>query len=268
MKEDDMKRGKYALVSFFLVIGLSLMLFTTTKVLGCTGYMGSMMNKMMGMMGRMMGHGKQSQQMDQAQMCPMMGKMPVVGIKPEELPEHESRAAKLYGNYCSQCHALPSPKAHSAREWEESFAKMDARMQMMGSMKMNEMCMMMNIQVPNEEEKRLILSYLKENGLEEIARDQLPSVDTEGAKLFENTCTQCHALPNPFLHTAQEWPEVVERMRKNMKLMGKRIISEQEKKIISDYLSGNSKEMGSSMPADEHKSSLKSTQRCCYLSPF
>lgn len=264
-----MKKRKIGAVA--VVIGLSLVgFFIPVKVVGCLlpiGSMGSMMSKMMG-------HGDEhnSQQMDQAQMCPMMGQMPVVGIDPRELSEPESHAAKLYANYCAQCHALPNPKAHSAREWEESFARMDARMQMMGSMKMGAMCMMMNIEAPNEEEKETILSYLKKNGLEEIAKDQLPSLHTDEAKLFETTCTQCHAMPNPSLHTSQEWPEVVDRMQKNMGLMGKRVISEEEKKMISDYLSGNSKKMSASaakktFPKPEHKhqtsSKSESSRGCC-----
>jgi hypothetical protein len=29
-------------------------------------------------------------------------------------------------------------------------------------------------------------------------------------------CTQCHALPDPRHHTRQEWPNVVERMKRHM----------------------------------------------------
>ena len=39
--------------------------------------------------------------------------------------------------------------------------------------------------------------------------------------LFEATCSQCHVLPDPKQHTADEWPGVVERMAQNMKTMGK-----------------------------------------------
>ena len=35
---------------------------------------------------------------------------------------------------------------------------------------------------------------------------------SESAQIFIQTCTQCHMLPNPKLHTKKEWPDVVSRM--------------------------------------------------------
>jgi hypothetical protein len=34
-----------------------------------------------------------------------------------------------------------------------------------------------------------------------------------GSKAFDQVCGTCHALPNPGVHTADQWPQVVERMR-------------------------------------------------------
>ncbi|PCJ85435.1 MAG: hypothetical protein COA54_11310 [Thiotrichaceae bacterium] len=42
--------------------------------------------------------------------------------------------------------------------------------------------------------------------------EQLPEAGGPGATLMENYCTQCHALPGPGRHTAEEWPQVLERM--------------------------------------------------------
>lgn len=42
--------------------------------------------------------------------------------------------------------------------------------------------------------------------------DQLADAGGQGATLMESYCTQCHALPGPGRHTAEEWPEVLERM--------------------------------------------------------
>lgn len=65
----------------------------------------------------------------------------------------------------------------------------------------------------------------------------LPFPESKGAILFKETCSQCHALSDPALHTAQEWRAVVERMRGDMRTMGREIVTEEEKKEIVSYLS-------------------------------
>jgi cytochrome c5 len=47
----------------------------------------------------------------------------------------------------------------------------------------------------------------------------LPDAQLPGARLVGGYCTQCHGLPNPALHSAQEWPVVAERMYSRMQLM-------------------------------------------------
>jgi hypothetical protein len=39
-----------------------------------------------------------------------------------------------------------------------------------------------------------------------------------------------------------EWPAVVERMRRNMKVMGKPAINDTERNEISDYLKGHARQ--------------------------
>jgi hypothetical protein len=48
------------------------------------------------------------------------------------------------------------------------------------------------------------------------ARD-LPEPQSEGAKLVQRYCVQCHNLPNPAMHHAAKWPSIVERMAKRMR---------------------------------------------------
>lgn len=188
----------------------------------------------MSMMGRMMG---MSPDKGANEMCPMMGRMPVTGIGREDLPEPESSGAELYSKYCRQCHALPSPKAHSAREWEESFRKMDVRMQMMGRMKMMRMCRMMNIEAPDAKEKEIILVYLQKYALKVIKREDLPSPESKGALVFKDTCSQCHDLPAPQNHTPEEWPLIVEKMEDIIKDWEQgNPLSDKDKKRITRYL--------------------------------
>ncbi len=73
----------------------------------------------------------------------------------------------------------------------------------------------------------------------------LPDPDSDGAKLLQQFCTQCHNLPGPGLHTAAEWPAVVERMNRRMRMMGRHSMmmmggietpTERELATIRDYL--------------------------------
>lgn len=45
-----------------------------------------------------------------------------------------------------------------------------------------------------------------------LTPEQLPDAGGQGAMLMDNYCTQCHELPGPGRHTAEEWPLVLERM--------------------------------------------------------
>jgi cytochrome c2 len=49
----------------------------------------------------------------------------------------------------------------------------------------------------------------------------LSDPDSQGARLLRQFCTQCHYLPGPGLHTAIEWPAVVQRMDRRMQMMSR-----------------------------------------------
>ena len=125
--------------------------------------------------------------------------------------------------------------------WEESLARMDARMQMMGRMRMMKMCRMMNIEAPNGEEKEIILSYLQKHALKVIKEQELPAPESTGALLFKDTCSQCHDLPAPQNHTAEEWPRIVENMDDIIKDSQQDApLSEEDKERIIRYLQKHS----------------------------
>ena len=71
----------------------------------------------------------------------------------------------------------------------------------------------------------------------------LPDPDSAGAKLVSTYCIQCHAAPQPTLHTAKEWASVTERMHARMDSgwQGIKTPSEQEMKTILDYLRKNAR---------------------------
>ncbi len=184
----------------------------------------------------------------QQMMRTMMPGVVPPGIQPERLPDSGSEGAKLTAEYCAQCHNLPSPLMHAASEWPGVAERMFRRMAMcsqmsgkgmmgkMGGMGMNGTTGMMNMKAPSTREQDVMLAYLKKHSLMSIRPDAIPSPRTEGALLFVATCIQCHALPDPKQHTAQEWPQVVARMRQNMVTMGKSNPSEATTQAITRFL--------------------------------
>ena len=50
----------------------------------------------------------------------------------------------------------------------------------------------------------------------------LPEATSNDAKLLGQYCTQCHEMPGPGMHTAEEWPNVVDRMNQRMQMMSGR----------------------------------------------
>jgi mono/diheme cytochrome c family protein len=207
---------------------------------------------------RVSAEGEMTQQNSMQQMVRSMmsGTVPP-GIAPGDLPEPGSEGAKLMARYCVQCHNLPSPLMHSAPEWPGVADRMFQRMSMcsrmsgtgmmgnMGGMGMNGMMGsasgmmgMMNIEAPSAKEQEILVAYLKAHSLKSIQPGALPSPRTEGAILFAATCAQCHALPDPKQHTAQDWPQVVARMRMNMAAMGKTVPDAAALRTITEFLQG------------------------------
>jgi len=73
----------------------------------------------------------------------------------------------------------------------------------------------------------------------------LPEPDSLGAKILKHQCTQCHGLVAPSQHAVQDWPRIVERMDRRMRLMGQRRmmmhypikpLTPAEKQALLDYL--------------------------------
>ena len=210
-----------------------------TIVLAFTGSFvaGSLVSCMMSMMGLMgMDDKKDQGMMDQGHMKEMMqqmmGGMLPPGITPQNLPEPDSRGAKLLSTYCSQCHNLPSPQMHTAEDWSRVVGRMLMRERMMTGMR----GMMMQVKAPSSQEEGTLLQYLQQHAMRALVPGTVLMPDSLGAALFQQTCAQCHALPDPKQHTALEWTAVVKRMQENVKSMGRREVTDQEAKDITAYL--------------------------------
>jgi hypothetical protein len=48
----------------------------------------------------------------------------------------------------------------------------------------------------------------------------MPSRLSSGV-MYQRACNQCHELPDPAAHRAEEWPAVVARMQSNMEWMNR-----------------------------------------------
>jgi len=128
-----------------LIIGLALLLT------GAGGLLVIRSDPMpMGGMG-MMGH----QGGMKGMMKRMMGDQLPPGIDAADLPDSQSRGARLIARYCTQCHDLPPPALHTSSEWPKVFARMDRRMVMMSRMD--------SILSPTDQERAVILSYLRQH---------------------------------------------------------------------------------------------------------
>ena len=68
----------------------------------------------------------------------------------------------------------------------------------------------------------------------------LPDPQSEEAQLFQQYCSQCHALPVTTAHTAREWPQVVVRMRDHMITQAKEVPDREQLQQITAYLQGHS----------------------------
>ncbi len=161
----------------------------------------------------------------------MMGTFPP-GIDPALLPELHSEGAHLLQVFCTQCHGLPGPGMHTAEDWPAVVKRMNMRMQMMGRMGM----MTGRIEAPSERELDVILDYLQRHAQRPIGPELQGALETKAGRAFQSICSQCHALPDPKQHTAQEWPAVVDRMKGHETTLGKSVPGETETRAIIGFL--------------------------------
>lgn len=136
-------------------------------------------------------------------------------IEPRELPEPRSEGARLTTRYCVQCHYLPSPRMHTADRWTIIVLRMVWRMQGKGNLGKLMKEMMDSVEAPTEQETAVLTRYLRKHGQKEMNLHH-PALNNEAGKMYIIACTQCHALPDPRQHTRQEWPTVIERMKRHM----------------------------------------------------
>jgi hypothetical protein len=152
---------------------------------------------------------------------PLLERILPPGFEADMLPEPASRGARLTLRYCVQCHNLANPAMHEARKWSPIVERMVLRMQGRGNMGQLMADMMAGVQAPDQEEAKLLVAYLRKHAQKPLDPARYPEVNSPAGESFRLACGQCHALPDPRRHTAEEWPAVVARMQKNMKWMNR-----------------------------------------------
>jgi cytochrome c5 len=147
--------------------------------------------------------------------------LPPDGMSIEDLPDPEGPGAAAVQLYCTACHALPHPSMHSATDWPSVARRMWLRMGLLGG----------GYTVPEPEmgQRIVLLDYLTANALQVAAT--LP--DAPGREAFIETCGQCHELPDPRQHNAQDWFVVVRRMNQHMEeILGVTATSDEVETIV------------------------------------
>ena len=138
-----------------------------------------------------------------------------------QLPEPDSRGARLTLGYCVQCHNLPNPAMHDAQRWPGVVARMVPRMEGKGNLGKLMADMMAGVKAPSEEETKLIVAYLRKHAQKPINAARYPDLNQPAGESFRLACNQCHTLPDPKRHNAAEWRAVVARMQENMEWMNR-----------------------------------------------
>ena len=138
-----------------------------------------------------------------------------------QLPDPASPGARLALRYCVQCHNLPNPAMHHAQKWPAIVDRMVLRMQGRGNLGAVMADMMAGVSAPAPDEVRKLVEYLQANAQAPLDPQRYPEVNRPAGEAFRLACSQCHVLPDPQRHTAQEWPRVVARMQENMEWMNR-----------------------------------------------
>ncbi|HYN11253.1 MAG TPA: hypothetical protein VET51_01255, partial [Burkholderiales bacterium] len=138
-----------------------------------------------------------------------------------QLPEPGSRGAQLSLRYCVQCHNLPNPAMHDAARWRGIVERMVLRMEGHGNLGVLMSEMMAGVKAPSAEETAALVAYLQRHSQRALDPAAYPEVNRSSGEAFRLACNQCHALPDPKRHTAEQWRAVVARMQENMEWMNR-----------------------------------------------
>jgi hypothetical protein len=152
---------------------------------------------------------------------PMLERILPPTFEAHQLPEPDSRGARLALRYCVQCHNLPNPAMHHAEKWPGVVERMVLRMEGRGNLGALMSEMMAGVEAPDEADSGLIVAYFAKHAQKPLDVTRYPEVNRSSGEAFRLACNQCHVLPDPQRYSAAEWPSVVSRMQENMEWMNR-----------------------------------------------
>jgi cytochrome c5 len=157
------------------------------------------------------------------------------GMNPDQLPDADSHGATVLTLYCAQCHALPTPSMHTAAEWKVVLPRM------LDYINSNQGQMMRHLIMPPEHDWETLTAYLIANAQVPLDKQHVTGLDTTAGKAFQTYCSQCHAAPDPGIHTPHAWPRVVLRMKSHILRTSKKMPTQDTLMQIIDYLQKHAK---------------------------
>jgi cytochrome c5 len=156
-------------------------------------------------------------------------------MNPDQLPDADSRGATVLTLYCAQCHALPTPTMHTAEEWKAVLHRMQNYINSNGGQ------MMRHVIMPPKHDWDTLTAYLIANAQVPLDKKHATGLDTTAGKAFQTYCSQCHAAPDPGIHTTHEWPRVVLRMKEHIFRTSKKMPTQDTLMQIIGYLQKHAK---------------------------
>ena len=150
------------------------------------------------------------------------------GLTADQLPDPRSNGAVLFVTYCSQCHKLPSPRMHSTADWPMRFEKMMDHAMLMAAASPD-------VKLPDDKEKKEIVSYLEKNGFRGLPANALLRGEPQAFNVMW-FCSVCHAMPDPDQFPAKEWGKIVDRMNNYRKKQGREEMTSSDRKEVINFL--------------------------------
>lgn len=103
----------------------------------------------------------------------------------------------------------------------------------------------------------------------------LPQSESQGAILLQTYCSQCHALPGPGRHTADEWQEVLDRMNLLMDVTSRfgglmvkvKVPGTRDEELLRAYLTSNALQAMQGEPGGTGAAAFTSHCGSCHALP-
>lgn len=87
-----------------------------------------------------------------------------------------------------------------------------------------------------EQRWRLVASLGAGLPPEDYRRAELPESGSHAVALLEAYCVQCHWIPSPEMHSAQEWPILIRRMEMRSRTLQKRLRGEMAERVMGEMM--------------------------------